>query len=73
MSASTGIRDYVIPIMLLVGVLIAVTFGLPLLSGMSGVSDNMSVALGSVSTEVASGFSFFVVIIVIGIAVKLKK
>ena len=73
MSSSTGIRDYVVPVMLLVGVLIAFIYGLPLLSGMSGVTSNMSVALGSVGTEVASGLSFIVVIIVIGVAVQLKK
>lgn len=72
MSAKTGIKMYVVPIMLLVSVLIAFMFGLPLLSGMSGISSNMSVALDSVGIEVASGFAFIVIIIVIGASVQLR-
>ena len=40
MRTSTGIRDYVVPIMLLVGVLIAFVYALPLLSGKAIMNEN---------------------------------
>lgn len=56
-----------VPGLTLVVVIFALVYGMPLLGGMSGVSNDMSIALDSVGVEVASGLSFIVVIILIGL------
>lgn len=66
------ISKFAVPFLLLFTVVFGLVYAFPLLGGMSGVSSNMSIALGSVGTELSSGLAFIGVILIIGLSVHLK-
>lgn len=66
------ISKFAVPFLILFAVVFGLVYAFPLLGNMSGVSSNMSIALGSVGTEVSSALTFIAVILILGLSVHLK-
>ena len=66
------LRTFAVPILILFVIVFALTIAFPLLSDMTGVSNNMSVAIDSVGIEISSALPFIFAIIIIGLATQLK-